>query len=173
MVGIDRIMSEGRALTNAIGNSVATLFIARWQGELDMERLQHVLHHPQTVDAEVERAMLGADDDEPRDDRPLRAREAARRHHALEIREALTRSRSAASRCDADWRAGEVPALVALAVAVDVVDDRAVAGERGGPSWKVFDTGGLAVCEPAGSALIFAVIEHGCASRCSRRRPSG
>ena len=59
-------MSEGRALTNAIGNSVATLFIARWQGELDMERLQHVLHDPQTVDAEVERAMLGADDDDER-----------------------------------------------------------------------------------------------------------
>ena len=64
VVGIDRIMSEGRALTNAIGNSVATLFIARWQGELDMERLQHVLHDPSHVDAEVERAMLGADDDE-------------------------------------------------------------------------------------------------------------
>ena len=64
VVGIDRIMSEGRALTNAIGNSVATLVIARWQGELDMERLQHVLHDPTHVDAEVERAMLGADDDE-------------------------------------------------------------------------------------------------------------
>jgi aerobic C4-dicarboxylate transport protein len=63
VVGIDRIMSEGRALTNAIGNSVATLVIARWQNELDMDRLQHVLHHPQTVDAEVERAMLGADDE--------------------------------------------------------------------------------------------------------------
>ena len=75
VVGIDRIMSEGRALTNAIGNSVATLVIARWQGELDMERLQHVLHDPHDVDAEVERAMLGADDDEPDEqDRPLRAR---------------------------------------------------------------------------------------------------
>ena len=42
VVGIDRVMSEGRALTNAIGNSVATLVIARWQGELDGERLQAV-----------------------------------------------------------------------------------------------------------------------------------
>jgi aerobic C4-dicarboxylate transport protein len=65
VVGIDRIMSEGRALTNAIGNSVATMVIARWQGELDMERFQHVLHNPQTVDAEVERAMLGAEDEAP------------------------------------------------------------------------------------------------------------
>jgi aerobic C4-dicarboxylate transport protein len=64
VVGIDRIMSEGRALTNAIGNSVATMVIARWQGELDSERFQHVLHHPETVDAEVERAMLGADEPE-------------------------------------------------------------------------------------------------------------
>jgi aerobic C4-dicarboxylate transport protein len=61
VVGIDRIMSEGRALTNAIGNSVATMVIARWQGELDMDRFRHVLHHPETVDAEVERAMLGAE----------------------------------------------------------------------------------------------------------------
>ena len=65
VVGIDRIMSEGRALTNAIGNSVATMVIAKWQGELDKERFQHVLHDPAIVDAEVERAMLGADDDEP------------------------------------------------------------------------------------------------------------
>ncbi len=43
VVGIDRVMSEGRAITNAIGNSVATLVIARWQGELDEERLDQVL----------------------------------------------------------------------------------------------------------------------------------
>ena len=40
IVGIDRVMSEGRALTNAIGNCVATLVIARWSGELDRERLR-------------------------------------------------------------------------------------------------------------------------------------
>ena len=38
VVGIDRIMSEGRALTNCIGNGVATMVIAKWQGELDEER---------------------------------------------------------------------------------------------------------------------------------------
>jgi aerobic C4-dicarboxylate transport protein len=63
VVGIDRIMSEGRALTNAIGNSVATMVVAKWQGERDDERFQEVLHHPELVDAEVERAMLGADED--------------------------------------------------------------------------------------------------------------
>jgi aerobic C4-dicarboxylate transport protein len=67
VVGIDRIMSEGRALTNAIGNSVATMVIAKWQGERDDERFQEVLRNPSIVDREVERAMLGADgdDDEP------------------------------------------------------------------------------------------------------------
>ena len=46
VVGIDRIMSEGRALTNAIGNSVATMVIAKWQGELDEEQFQRALRSP-------------------------------------------------------------------------------------------------------------------------------
>jgi aerobic C4-dicarboxylate transport protein len=54
VVGIDRVMSEGRSLTNAIGNSVATLVIARWQGELDRERLRAVLDDPSLVDADME-----------------------------------------------------------------------------------------------------------------------
>jgi aerobic C4-dicarboxylate transport protein len=67
VVGIDRIMSEGRALTNAIGNSVATLAIARWQGELDTERLHSVLRDPGSVDDLVERELRGeARDDEGR-----------------------------------------------------------------------------------------------------------
>jgi aerobic C4-dicarboxylate transport protein len=39
IVGIDRFMSECRALTNLVGNGVATLVIARWEGELDRDRL--------------------------------------------------------------------------------------------------------------------------------------
>jgi aerobic C4-dicarboxylate transport protein len=61
VVGIDRIMSEGRALTNATGNSVATMVIARWQGERDDERFQAVLNDPAIVDREVEAALRGAD----------------------------------------------------------------------------------------------------------------
>ena len=38
--GIDRFMSEARALTNLVGNSVATLVVASWCGELDRERLR-------------------------------------------------------------------------------------------------------------------------------------
>jgi aerobic C4-dicarboxylate transport protein len=40
ILGIDRFMSEARALTNLVGNGVATLVVARWCGELDRERLR-------------------------------------------------------------------------------------------------------------------------------------
>jgi aerobic C4-dicarboxylate transport protein len=39
LVGIDRFMSECRALTNLIGNGVATVAISRWQGEVTPERV--------------------------------------------------------------------------------------------------------------------------------------
>lgn len=35
--GIDRFMSEGRALTNIIGNTVATIVVAKWEKEIDMK----------------------------------------------------------------------------------------------------------------------------------------
>ena len=50
MVGIDRIMSEGRALTNCIGNGVATMVIAKLQGERDDVRFQAVLNDPSLAD---------------------------------------------------------------------------------------------------------------------------
>jgi aerobic C4-dicarboxylate transport protein len=40
ILGIDRFMSEARALTNLVGNGVATLVVAHWCGELDRERLR-------------------------------------------------------------------------------------------------------------------------------------
>ena len=40
---IDRFMSEARAITNLFGNSVATLFVAWWEGTLDVERARAVL----------------------------------------------------------------------------------------------------------------------------------
>ncbi len=39
ILGIDRFMSEARALTNLIGNGVATIVAAKWENELDMQRL--------------------------------------------------------------------------------------------------------------------------------------
>jgi len=46
ILGIDRFMSEARALTNLIGNGVATLVVARWCGQLDVQKLQRELAAP-------------------------------------------------------------------------------------------------------------------------------
>ena len=43
LLGIDRFMSEARALTNVIGNGVATLVVAKWTGELDAVTMQREL----------------------------------------------------------------------------------------------------------------------------------
>ncbi|MEU3560128.1 MULTISPECIES: cation:dicarboxylate symporter family transporter [unclassified Kitasatospora] len=43
IVGIDRFMSEARALTNFAGNAVATVLIGHWTGELDAARARQVL----------------------------------------------------------------------------------------------------------------------------------
>ncbi|MGA8770946.1 MAG: cation:dicarboxylase symporter family transporter, partial [Rhodomicrobium sp.] len=40
LLGIDKFMSECRALTNIIGNGVATIVVSRWENELDHEMLQ-------------------------------------------------------------------------------------------------------------------------------------
>ena len=42
LVGVDRFMSEIRALTNLVGNATATLVIARWEGALDPEKSRKV-----------------------------------------------------------------------------------------------------------------------------------
>lgn len=46
ILGIDRFMSEARALTNLIGNGVATLVVARWTGDLDTGKMRAQLGHP-------------------------------------------------------------------------------------------------------------------------------
>jgi aerobic C4-dicarboxylate transport protein len=46
ILGIDRFMSEARALTNVIGNGVATLVVAKWCKELDGKQLREQLHSP-------------------------------------------------------------------------------------------------------------------------------
>jgi aerobic C4-dicarboxylate transport protein len=43
ILGIDRFMSEARALTNVIGNGVATLVVAKWTGELDAATMRLAL----------------------------------------------------------------------------------------------------------------------------------
>jgi aerobic C4-dicarboxylate transport protein len=46
ILGIDRFMSEARAVTNLIGNAVATLVIARWEGEVTPAELEQRLEQP-------------------------------------------------------------------------------------------------------------------------------
>ena len=43
ILGIDRFMSECRALTNFMGNAVATVVVAGWEGALDRDRLRQTL----------------------------------------------------------------------------------------------------------------------------------
>jgi aerobic C4-dicarboxylate transport protein len=43
ILGVDRFMSECRALTNLVGNATAAVVVARWEGELDQEQLHAAL----------------------------------------------------------------------------------------------------------------------------------
>jgi aerobic C4-dicarboxylate transport protein len=58
LLGIDKFMSECRALTNLIGNGVATVVISRWEGELDADKLHSAMAHPIDVGEEMERQPL-------------------------------------------------------------------------------------------------------------------
>ena len=70
IVGIDRFMSEARALTNFAGNSIATVLVGRWTGTLDRNRLDYVLagrdpfDETTMLDEEPEAALATADADQ-------------------------------------------------------------------------------------------------------------
>jgi aerobic C4-dicarboxylate transport protein len=59
LVGIDKFMSECRALTNLIGNGVATLVISRWEGELNVDKLHEAMAHPVAFGEELEAEPVG------------------------------------------------------------------------------------------------------------------
>jgi aerobic C4-dicarboxylate transport protein len=71
IVGIDRFMSEARSLTNFAGNSVATVLLGTWTGELDREKANRVLSGEEPFD---ERTLVedhsDDDTDDDTDDRP-------------------------------------------------------------------------------------------------------
>jgi aerobic C4-dicarboxylate transport protein len=58
ILGIDRFMSEARALTNLIGNGVATIVVAKWTGDLDSERMQMHLNNETVDEAEEPEEVL-------------------------------------------------------------------------------------------------------------------
>jgi aerobic C4-dicarboxylate transport protein len=62
IVGIDRFMSEARALTNFAGNAIATVLVATWTDELDRPQLERALSGEEPFD---EATMLDEHDDYP------------------------------------------------------------------------------------------------------------
>ena len=58
ILGIDRFMSEARALTNLVGNGVATIVVAKWTGELDTQRLAAGLNRETWVEANAPEVLL-------------------------------------------------------------------------------------------------------------------
>ncbi len=58
ILGIDRFMSEARALTNLVGNAVATLVVAKWTGDLDAGRMRRQLNGETDVAAQEPEVLL-------------------------------------------------------------------------------------------------------------------
>lgn len=58
ILGIDRFMSEARALTNLIGNGVATVVVGKWCGELDEKQLHQHLNNETSTEADEPEEIL-------------------------------------------------------------------------------------------------------------------
>jgi aerobic C4-dicarboxylate transport protein len=58
ILGVDRFMSEARALTNLIGNGVATVMVSKWEGALDTLRMQRELNQELPEDLEAPEGAL-------------------------------------------------------------------------------------------------------------------
>jgi aerobic C4-dicarboxylate transport protein len=58
ILGVDRFMSEARALTNLVGNGVATMVVSSWERELDKDRMSRVLNKESEAEAEEPEAIL-------------------------------------------------------------------------------------------------------------------
>ena len=60
ILGIDRFMSEARALTNLVGNGVATVVVGKWCNELDADRMRRVLNRETGAEADEPERVLDA-----------------------------------------------------------------------------------------------------------------
>ena len=54
ILGIDRFMSECRALTNFVGNACATVVVARWEKQLDKDKLDYALNNPEVIQHQMD-----------------------------------------------------------------------------------------------------------------------
>ncbi|MDO4937510.1 MAG: dicarboxylate/amino acid:cation symporter [Sutterellaceae bacterium] len=61
ILGIDRFMSEARALTNMIGNGIACIVVGHWMKEVDNDRLHHVMHPDNRKDADEAASAMEAE----------------------------------------------------------------------------------------------------------------
>lgn len=66
IVGIDRILNEGRVFINVLGNAVATIVIGKWEKDIDLEQARTVLQsrpdsEPSPPPAPVDTAKIGSD----------------------------------------------------------------------------------------------------------------
>jgi aerobic C4-dicarboxylate transport protein len=61
LIGVDRFMSEARAITNLIGNAVAVVFVSKWDNALDSRRMHRILNGESVLEAEEPEEMLLAD----------------------------------------------------------------------------------------------------------------
>jgi aerobic C4-dicarboxylate transport protein len=77
LLGVDRFMSEVRAITNLIGNVVATVVVARWDGALDMARARRELDAPSSDD--------GSPVDAPVDDSSTPVHSSLSHHAPLDV----------------------------------------------------------------------------------------
>ncbi|HYQ29088.1 MAG TPA: C4-dicarboxylate transporter DctA [Polyangiaceae bacterium] len=60
LLGVDRFMSEARALTNFVGNAVATLVVSRWENQLDLQQARALLGVANTRVEPVAEALSSA-----------------------------------------------------------------------------------------------------------------
>ena len=60
ILGVDRFMSEARALTNLVGNGVATVVISKWENALDEQRLHQQLNNETDIEAEAPEQVMPA-----------------------------------------------------------------------------------------------------------------
>jgi aerobic C4-dicarboxylate transport protein len=77
ILGIDRFMSEARALTNFVGNGVATVVVGKWCNALDSKRMTQVLNDETPDEANVPELVL----DEKTVEMDLHAPVAVTQHH--------------------------------------------------------------------------------------------
>jgi aerobic C4-dicarboxylate transport protein len=62
ILGVDRFMSEARALTNLIGNGVATVVVSKWEDALDVDRMRAHLNNETETEGNMPEQVLVDDE---------------------------------------------------------------------------------------------------------------